>query len=116
MSIITPNQNRVSTLIMLVGWFSLALAVATLWPSLGTLGQGAAQVPSLRQPQVINAGPPALLLLHSDALVAPINGGTATLTARVRDAKGEPVAGVAVQFNSTLGSIDPASATTDAAG
>ena len=68
------------------------------------------------QPLVISGGPPALLLLQADALVVPMTNGTAQLTARVRDAVGRPVAGALVQFQNELGSVNPASATTDANG
>jgi len=59
---------------------------------------------------------PAMLLLSSDVLVSSINGGTALLTVRVRDAVGRPVAGATVRFISQQGAIMPASATTDPAG
>ena len=66
--------------------------------------------------QAVNAGPPAVLLLSANALVLPNDGGTAILTARVRDAVGNPVEGVFVAFHSTSGSTLPDSAPTNAEG
>ncbi len=62
------------------------------------------------------ANPPATLLLTSAALVVPMNGGTSQLTTRVRDAAGQPVAGVVVQFTSQQGTLTPVGAITDAQG
>lgn len=62
------------------------------------------------------ANPPATLLLDSAALVVPLNGGSSQLTTRVRDAAGQPVAGVVVQFTSQQGTLTPTDATTDAQG
>lgn len=60
------------------------------------------------------AGPAAIALAADPQAVQP--GGTSTLTAAVRDASGQPVAGVQVDFSATAGSVDPASAVTDAEG
>src|SRR5690606_987494 len=94
---------------------------------LGLIGQraGSAALGRQAQPATVTsanqtlpaaAGPPALLLLSADALVLSMNGDATMLAARVRDAVGRPVPGVAVSFQSNLGSVAPASATTDAAG
>jgi adhesin/invasin len=45
-----------------------------------------------------------------------MTSGTTQLTAQVRDAVGNPVAGSAVQFQSNLGTINPANTTTGANG
>jgi adhesin/invasin len=65
---------------------------------------------------VAQLGAPALLLLNADALVLPMESGAAQVTARVRDTKGKPVAGVEVHFTGELGSVSPASVTTDGNG
>jgi adhesin/invasin len=109
--------HRISYLIFLIGVLSVGLTGQRAWSSwLHNLSQSATMMTSASPSQVVAAGPPALLLLNADALVAPINNGVATLTARVRDAEGKPVAGVAVSFASDLGTLSPATASTDANG
>lgn len=114
---IIPNQIRLSSLIMLIGLFSLALAGQRwLWPALQTLQSANRTATTTSQPLVIDAGPPALLLLNADALVLATENGATQVTARVRDAEGKPVAGAAVNFSSAQGSVAPTDAVTDAAG
>lgn len=113
---LTTNQNRITTLIVLVGWLSILVAGQSLWTALRTLSQRPTLTVTANQPLAVTAGPPALLLFNADALVLTLNGATTPLTVRVRDEVGRPVAGVAVQFQSDLGSVTPASVTTDAAG
>ncbi|RIK31089.1 MAG: hypothetical protein DCC55_36715 [Chloroflexi bacterium] len=113
---VTTNQNRISTLIVLVGWLSILVAGYALWASLGTLSQNLHPAATTNQPLATNSGPPALLLFNADALVLTLNGATTPLTVRVRDEVGRPVPGVEVRFQSDLGTVAPASATTDAAG
>lgn len=114
MSSMTTNPIRMSNLFVLLGWLALLVAGHALWTSLRTLSGGfTLDTPA---PLVIDAGPPALLLVNADALVAPINGGSASVTARLRDAEGKPVAGVVVRFQSDRGTLAPASARTDATG
>jgi adhesin/invasin len=109
--------HRISYFIFLIGLFSVGLTGQRVWSSwLPSLTQTATTMTSALPVPVVAAGPPALLLLNTDALVAPINGGVATLTARVRDAEGKPVAGVAVNFASEHGTLSPATASTDAQG
>lgn len=110
----TTNPIRMSRLFILLGWLAVLVAGHALWTSLRTLSDGFTL--AAPAPLVIDAGLPALLLLNTDALVAPINGGVATVTARLRDAEGKPVAGVAVRFQSDGGALAPAIVRTDATG
>jgi hypothetical protein len=116
MDTMTPKQIRITTLLMFIFWISVAMTGQTLWTSLQTLGHSVAQTLTASRPLLVDAGPPALLLLNTDVLVAPLNGGAATLTARVRDAVGKPVAGIEVQFQSEAGTLSPTTALTDAEG
>jgi hypothetical protein len=111
------NFHRISYFIFLIGLLSVGLTGQRVWlAGLRSLTESATTVATISQPLVIDAGTPALLLLNAEALALPLNEGSTQVTARVRDAEGKAVAGVVVQFNSTLGSMDPANATTDAAG
>lgn len=105
---------RINAFFFLIGLLLLALVgqarLATLVDALNSMAATKAQ------PLVISGGPPALLLVQADALVLPMTDGTAQVTARVRDAQGQPVAGVVVQFHSYLGNVTPATVTTDANG
>lgn len=107
---------RINALFFLTGLLLLALVgqqqFATLVDTLDRLAGTVTSAP----PLVISVEPPALLLLQANALVLPKDNGTAQVTARVRDAQGNPVAGTLVQFQSDLGSVNPTSATTDANG
>jgi hypothetical protein len=59
---------------------------------------------------------PATLLLSAEALVLPPESGSTTLTATLRDARGEPVPAAVVLFESDAGAVAPESTTTDVAG
>ncbi|MCB0184790.1 MAG: hypothetical protein KDE31_11015, partial [Caldilineaceae bacterium] len=88
---------RINALFLLVGLLWLALVGQQQFTAmLNTLHSMAGAVTS-EPPVVISGGPAALLLLQADALVLPKDNGTAQVTARVRDAVGNPVAGVTVQ-------------------
>jgi hypothetical protein len=113
---LATNQNRITTLIVLVGWLSILVAGQSLWTALRTLSQPPTLAVTASQPLAVTAGPPALLLFSADALVLTINGDATPLTVRVRDEVGRPVPGVDVQFQSDLGTVTPGSVTTDAAG
>lgn len=112
--------QQTSKAIVLVSLFSLLVAgYPTMQRALARLTDAVAS----SQPAVLTGGQlaqssatPALLLLNPDQLVMPINGGMTTLTVHVRDAASQPVAGVPVQLRSTLGSVMPASVTTDNTG
>jgi len=107
---------RINGLLFLLGLLSLALVGQPRFAALqGTL-QRLAEITISAPPLVISTEAPALLLLQADALVLPKDNGTAQITARVRDAQGNPVAGTLVQFQSDLGSVNPTSASTDADG
>jgi hypothetical protein len=107
------NFHRISYLIFLIGLLSVGVIGQRIWSaSLGNIAQSATMVTKASRASVA-AGAPALLLLNTDALVAPMNGGTATLMARVRDAEGQPVAGVEVNFQSNGGTMSPNTAVTD---
>lgn len=63
---------------------------------------------------VVAAG---LLSVSADPASIPANGtATSTITARLRDSQGNPIANQQVTFATTLGQIDPAQAPTDAQG
>jgi hypothetical protein len=64
---------------------------------------------SLRLPML--AGFPAAVTLNASPAVVPPQG-TATITALVRDALGEPLPGVNVLFSTTLGTLTPLQALT----
>jgi adhesin/invasin len=61
---------------------------------------------------ISTGGEPGSLLLSADAIVLPADSGSTLLTAIVRDADGQPVAGVDVRFDSEAGDLSPANATT----
>jgi hypothetical protein len=106
-----------SGLLFLVGLLAFAVVGQPRLSSLvAALNDMTGEPITAQQPLVIDAGLPALLLLDADALVLTTESGATQVTARVRDAEGKAVAGVVVQFSSTLGGIDPASVTTDAEG
>lgn len=116
MQTVNLNSHRINRLIFLAGLLLVALLGQQRLALFHSVLDRLAQAPTTHKPALSQAGPPALLLLQADALVLPMMSGTAQLTARVRDAQGNPVAGSAVQFQSDLGNITPASATTDANG
>ncbi len=110
------NSYRINALLFVIGLLLLALAGPQRFANLLDELNRRAGALTGAQPTVLSAEPPATLLLQADALVLPIANGAAQVTARVRDAKGQPVAGVTVQFQSQLGNVAPASSTTDANG
>ncbi|NHM25981.1 hypothetical protein G7K71_02930 [Desulfofundulus sp. TPOSR] len=61
------------------------------------------------------AAEPAAVTLTVDP-AAVVSSGTATVTSVVSDVYGQPVPGVQVDFSASVGSVDPASAVTDAQG
>ena len=112
------NSYRINALFFLLGLLLLVIVgqprLAALLHTLDSMaGDSMAGALTSAPARVIQSGSPALLLLQADALVLPMNNGAAQVTARVRDAQGNPVAGSVVQFQSSLGSVNPASATTD---
>ena len=107
---------RINGLLFLLGLLILALVGQPRFAALQETLQHLAEITISAPPLVISTEAPAALLLQADALVLPKDNGTAQVTARVRDAQGIPVAGVTVQFQSDLGSVNPTSATTDATG
>ncbi|MCX6047960.1 MAG: Ig-like domain-containing protein [Chloroflexi bacterium] len=110
------NSYRINALIFLSGLLLLVFVGQQRFTAvLHTLDSmaGALTTTPARASQ---SNPPALLLLQADALVLPMNNGAAQVTARVRDAQGNPVAGSLVQFQSVLGSVNPTIATTDGNG
>lgn len=116
MNTFTQYSYRINALFFLMGLLLLALVgqqrLAAFLDTLNSMASTMTNAPVL----LGQSGPPALLLLQADALVLPMTNGTAQVTARVRDAQGNPVAGVTVQFASTLGSVLPEGAVTDANG
>lgn len=116
MNTFTQYSYRINAFFFLTGLLLLALIgqsrLATLLATLDHMAEVATSAP----PLLIQVEPPALLLLQADALVLPMTNGAAQMTARVRDAQGNPVAGTLVQFQSDLGSVNPTSAVTDATG
>jgi len=109
-----------SKTIVLISLFSLLVAG---YPALQQALKHLTGVATSAPPVMLTGGqlaqssaPPALLLLNPDQLVTPINSGTTTLTVRVRNAASQPLPGVIVQLRSTLGSVAPASVTTDGNG
>jgi hypothetical protein len=119
------NLLRISGIILIAGVLSLAFAsqdklrisLRDLNRSLSAPAANIALASSDAAPSGGDPlGAPALLLLNADALVLPMESGAAQVTARVRDAEGKPVAGVAVNFSSAQGSLAPANAVTDAGG
>lgn len=110
------NSYRINALFFLLGLLLLVLVGQQRFAALlHTLDSMAGVLPGAPL-RAIQSGAPALLLLQADALVLPMSNGAAQVTARVRDAQGNPVAGTVVQFQGSLGSVNPASATTDANG
>jgi hypothetical protein len=81
--------------------------------------KGAATGASTKQLE-ITVGPPAPMALLSLSTPTPVISptGTAAVTAQVVDGQGNPVSGAAVHIDSTLilGSVSPATGTTDASG
>lgn len=107
---------RINGLLFLLGLLILALVGQPRLAALAETLQRLAEATTNAPPLVISTEAPALLLLQADALVLPKDNGTAQVTAHIRDAQGNPVAGSLVQFQSALGSVNPASALTDANG
>lgn len=107
---------RINGLLFLLGLLILALLGQPRLAALQETLQRLVEITTSAPPLVISTEAPAALLLQADALVLPKDNGTAQVTARVRDAQGNPVAGTLVQFQSDLGSVNPTSATTDANG
>ena len=105
------------TLVMICSliWLGYPSALRRL-TSLTAAAPRSAQRLAANSPQLAAVGAPAVLLINATQLVTPINGGTTTLTVRVRDAQGRATPGVVVHLQSTLGSVDPATITTDEAG
>lgn len=107
---------RIHWMLFLLGLLALALAERQGWQPLALLLNHTTGALTRAAPLEEEAKPAALLLLQADALVLPMTNGTAQVTARVRDAQGNPVAGSTVKFQGALGTVNPASATTDAKG
>ncbi|MCB0110866.1 MAG: Ig-like domain-containing protein, partial [Caldilineaceae bacterium] len=107
---------RINALFLLAGLLWLALVgqqgFTAMLDTLHSMAGAVTSAPSV----VISGGPAALLLVQADALVLPKDNGTGQVTARVRDAVGNPVAGVTVQFQGVLGNVNPANAITDSNG
>lgn len=78
------------------------------WSAVGTVGT------TLGSDTTGNS--PTSLILITDAIVLPTGDGQAVVTAMVRDQAGRSVADADVHFTTNLGSMSPASATTDADG
>lgn len=116
MNTFTQYSYRINALFFLTGLLLLALVGPQRLTALVDTLNRVTDAMTNTQPLVISGGPPALLLLQADALVLPMTNGTAQVTARVRDAQGNPVAGTLVEFHSDLGNVTPASVTTDANG
>lgn len=116
MNTFTQYSYRINALFFLTGLLLLALVGQQRLAALRDTVNNMATVMTNRPVLLSQSGPPALLLLQADALVLPMTNGTAQVTARVRDAQGNPVAGTLVQFQSDLGNVTPASVTTDANG
>lgn len=107
---------RINEILFLLGLLLLALAQRQGWQPFTVFQDHATGAVTKAASLEVAANPPALLLFQADALVLPMTNGTTQLTARLRDAQGHPVAGTLVTFQSALGSVTPASATTDANG
>ncbi|MFN8445748.1 MAG: Ig-like domain-containing protein [Caldilineaceae bacterium] len=107
---------RIPWLLFLLGLLLLALADRQGWQPLTALRNVTSGALTKAAPLEADANPPALLLLQADALVLPMTNGTAQISARVRDARGNPVAGSTVKFQGALGMVNPTSVTTDANG
>ena len=116
MNTFTQYSYRINALFFLTGLLLLALVGQQRLTALQDTLNSMATVMTNRPVLLSQSGPPALLLLQADALVLPMTNGTAQVTARVRDAQGNPVAGVTVQFASTLGTLLPEGTLTDANG
>lgn len=111
------QSYRVGGMLFLVTLLTLALiGHQHLSSLLAALNHAAVEPVTVQQPATVQAAAPALLLLNADALVLTTESGATQVTARVRDAEGKPVAGVAVQFASAQGSLSPATAATDGEG
>lgn len=84
--------------------------LAALGLTQGDLIHSSGEAPGQRD----NAFVPASIVLMSDKAIAPADGATAvTMTATVKDSNGQPVSGVTVRFETTLGIVGPQEATTD---
>lgn len=64
----------------------------------------------------LNVGAAAAERVLLSATPLSSTGGTSTVSATVEDTSGNPLAGVAVQFSTSRGSVNPSTATTNAAG
>jgi adhesin/invasin len=116
MNTLYQNTHRINALLFLLGLLLLGMVGPQRLAPLTAALQRPAEVRTAAPAVGLQAGPPALLLLQADALVLSMTNGTAQLTARVRDAQGQPVTGAVVQFQSILGTVTPAGTTTDANG
>jgi hypothetical protein len=106
----TRSHRAPETLILLLILLALAgLSGVLLSPLVATVRAEETTTPN-------SPVAPASLILVADTVVVPAGGGTVTLNATVHGPRGRPVAGVPVQFNSTLGSVTPSSTTTGANG
>lgn len=79
-----------------------------------TAFSGAAESATLEIP--IGAAAIGTFSVSASPATLPSGGGSAQVTARARDAAGNPLAGVQVTFSTTAGTVSPGVATTDAAG
>jgi len=69
-----------------------------------------------RAEMTLNVGAAAAERLLVTATPVGSTGGTSTVSAKVEDASGNPLAGVVVQFSTTRGTLSATSATTNSAG
>ncbi|HEX7086234.1 MAG TPA: Ig-like domain-containing protein [Vicinamibacterales bacterium] len=79
-----------------------------------TAFSGAAESATLEIP--IGAAAIGTFSVSASPATLPSGGGSSQITARARDAAGNPLAGVSVSFSTTAGTVSPEVATTDAAG
>ena len=92
------TSYRIPWMFFLLCLLLLALAERQGWQPLAALRNDTTGALTRAAPLASEAKPAALLLLQADALVLPMTTGTAQITARVRDAQGNPVAGSTVKF------------------
>ncbi|MCH9662149.1 MAG: Ig-like domain-containing protein [Gammaproteobacteria bacterium] len=99
----TTDANGVATVTLTA---STTAGTATVSATAGT-ASGSADV-------VFTSGPAANMAVNADPATLPANGSsTSTISALITDANGNPVAGESVDFATTLGAIDPGTATTN---
>ena len=90
-----------------------ATVVAPSFPVLAATSAQAGSVgPIFQSIQVVTPGLPSALDLTATPSVIQAITGTAVLTATVEDCAGNPVSGVVVYFDASLGTVHPVSATT----